>query len=275
MEQNGSTVVRAYAKINLSLDVLKKRDDGYHEIISLFQNISLYDRLSIVKIDRGLEIKSNVEIENNILYKVWDLFCEKYKEPEFGFRVILEKNIPMEAGLGGGSADAAALLFFLGKTFKIPTSELLNLAIKIGSDVPFFLIGGTAVVKGKGEKIEPLPALKGYYVDLLTSENGISTKEAYSLLNPSLFNRAPCSPYVLYEAYKNRNAGEIKRCTYNIFEKVVANNYKEIMANIKRLRRTHITAALTGSGSAVFGVSFRDGKYKFVSRGVEYEETKL
>ncbi|ABR30190.1 4-diphosphocytidyl-2C-methyl-D-erythritol kinase [Thermosipho melanesiensis] len=274
MEQSSGAVIRSYAKINLFLDVTKKRDDGYHEILSLFQNISLYDRLIITKIDRGLEIKTNVDIENNILYKTWDVFSSNFKEPEFGLRIVLEKNIPMQAGLGGGSSNAAALLFYLSDQLKIPKNKIIKIAAKIGSDVPFFLIGGTAVVKGKGEIIEPLPPLLGYYVKLITA-NGISTKEAYNLLNSTLFNKAPCSPYALYEAYYHRNIDEIKRCTYNIFEKVIAKQNREIAQNIKKLKKNSIVSTLTGSGSAVYGISFREGDFNFVPRGVEYEEINI
>ncbi|OOC45010.1 4-(cytidine 5'-diphospho)-2-C-methyl-D-erythritol kinase [Thermosipho sp. 1074] len=274
MEQSSGAIVRSYAKINLFLDVIKKRSDGYHEILSLFQNISLYDRLIITKIDRGLEIKSNVDIENNILYKTWDIFCSKFKEPEFGLRITLEKNIPMQAGLGGGSSNAAALLFYLSDQMGIHKNQILNIASEIGSDVPFFLFGGTAIVKGKGEIIEPLDPLTGYKVNIITS-NGISTKKAYQSLNPTLFGKAPCSPYILYEAYKNRNITEIKRCTYNIFEKIVTKANKEISQNLKKLKKASLISALTGSGSAVYGISFKEGEFKFIPRGIEYEKVKL
>lgn len=275
MEQSSSTVIRAYAKINLFLDITGKRSDGYHNILSLFQNISLYDRLVISKIDRGIEIKSNIDIENNILYKTWDIFCNHFETPNFGLRITLEKKIPMKAGLGGGSADAAALLLYLGNVLEIPKKKLLEVAINVGSDVPFFLIGGTAIVKGKGEKIEPLSPITGYNVNILTTDEGISTKDAYSLLNPALFNRAPCSPYTLYDAYINRNTHEIKRCTYNIFEKLITKKHRTILQNIKKLKKSSIVSAMTGSGSAVFGISFQEGAYQFIPRGVEYEEINV
>ena len=275
MEQSGSRVLRAYAKINLFLDVLRKREDGYHEIISLFQNISLYDRLIITKIERGIEITSNVNLPENILYKVWDVFVKKVKTPNCGFKVEIEKNIPIEAGLGGGSSDAAAFLKFLSDEFNIPKKNLLLLAAEIGSDVPFFLEGGTALVKGKGQIIEKLLPIKGYNVKILTFNKGISTKSAYEMLKPSLFGKAKCNVYKLYEAYHLRDIKNIQNCTYNIFEKVILPIRSVIVSGIKKLKKECIVASMTGSGSAVYGITLDDADYEFVSRGVEYEEIRL
>lgn len=275
MEQSGSRVLRAYAKINLFLDVLRKREDGYHEIISLFQNISLYDRLIITKIENGLEITSNVNIPGNILYKVWDIFVKKVLTPNCGFKVEIEKNIPIEAGLGGGSSDAAAFLKFLGDEFNIPMRNLLSIASEIGSDVPFFLEGGTAVIRGRGEIIEKLFPIKGYNVKILTFNKGISTKNAYEMLKPTLFGKAKCNVYKLYEAYRLRDIKNIQDCTYNIFEKVIFPIRPDIVSGIKKLKNGSIVASMTGSGSAVYGVTLDEADYEFVPRGVEYEEIRL
>ncbi|SHH46264.1 4-(cytidine 5'-diphospho)-2-C-methyl-D-erythritol kinase [Thermosipho atlanticus] len=275
MEQSGSRILRAYAKINLFLDVVRKRDDGYHEIVSLFQNISMYDRLIISKIERGIEIKSNINFSNNILYKVWEIFTREYGIPNFGLKIILEKNIPVEAGLGGGSSDAAAFLKYLGDEYGIQKEELFKLASKIGSDVPFFLEGGTAIVKGKGDEIEKLPPIKGYKVKVIATNRGISTKNAYEMLKPSLFGKAGCNVYNLYEAYQLRDLRNIQKCTYNIFEKVVLPIRSDIIANIKKLKKDYFAVSMTGSGSAVFGVSLNTGEFEFVPRGVDYEEIEL
>ncbi|MDK2885985.1 MAG: 4-diphosphocytidyl-2-C-methyl-D-erythritol kinase [Thermosipho sp. (in: thermotogales)] len=275
MEQSSSRVLRAYAKINLFLDVLGKREDGYHEIISLFQNISLYDRLIISKIDNGIEIKSNINLPNNILYKVWEIFRNKIKTPNYGFKIELEKNIPIEAGLGGGSSDAAAFIKFLGDEFNVPKEQLILLAAEVGSDVPFFLEGGTAIIKGRGEIIEKLLPIKGYKVKILSMNKGVSTKSAYEMLKPSLFGKAKCNVYKLYEAYQLRDLKDIQNCTYNIFEKVLLPIRSDIVSAIKKLKKECIVAAMTGSGSAVYGITLENGDYEFVTRGVEYEEIKL
>ncbi|MBO8161484.1 MAG: 4-(cytidine 5'-diphospho)-2-C-methyl-D-erythritol kinase [Thermosipho sp. (in: Bacteria)] len=275
MEQGGSRILRAYAKINLYLDVIRKRKDGFHEIISLFQNISLYDRLIISKIERGIEIKSNVNIAENILYKVWSVFTREVRIPNFGIKIILEKNIPMEAGLGGGSADAAAFLKYLGDEFNISDEKLNFMAAKVGSDVPFFLKGGTAIVRGKGDEIEKLSPIKGYKVKLITSPQGMLTKRAYEMLKPNHFGKANCNVYKLYEAYQLRDLKQLQYCTYNVFEKVILPIRPDIALNIKKLKKDCIVAAMTGSGSSVFGITLNNGEYEFVPRGVEYEEIEL
>ncbi|QTA38182.1 4-(cytidine 5'-diphospho)-2-C-methyl-D-erythritol kinase [Thermosipho ferrireducens] len=275
MEQSGSKTLRAYAKINLYLDVIGRRKDGYHDIISLFQNISLYDTLYIEKKDKGIEIETNEHIENNILYRTWNIFANQLGTPDFGVKIILEKRIPIKAGLGGGSADAAALLRFLGDTMKIPEHQLLKVAAIVGSDVPFFLYGGTAIVKGKGHIIEKLKPLSGYKVRLLVAKEGISTRDAYATLKEKHFKKSTCEVYELYEAYFYRNLSQISKCTYNIFEHVLLPVYEEIDGNLKKLKRNCIAAALTGSGSAVFGISLTQGDYEFVKRGVEYETSEI
>jgi len=177
MGKGGSIILRTFAKLNLCLDVLRKREDGYHEIDSLFQTISLFDRMT-VKIIHGdgcLKLESNVEIENNIIERIWRLV----KINNYDAYVLLEKNIPIGAGLGGGSSNAAGFLMALKAFGLISEMDAFELAKSVGSDVPFFLYGGTAIVSGKGEVIEKVEPLEGFNVDVYFPGFSISTKEAY------------------------------------------------------------------------------------------------
>ncbi|MGC9771829.1 4-(cytidine 5'-diphospho)-2-C-methyl-D-erythritol kinase [Fervidobacterium islandicum] len=264
MGKGGSVVLRTFAKLNLCLDVLRKREDGFHEIDSLFQTISLFDRM-IVKVRQGngdLKIESNVDIENNIIEKIWSLVGVRDRD----VHVLLEKNIPIGAGLGGGSSNAAGFLVALKLFGLISEQEAFELAKAVGSDVPFFLYGGTAIVSGKGEVIKEVEPLKGYDVDVYFPGFSISTKEAYAKLKPEWFGKAPSKAAELYEAYRTRDFEKIKLGTYNIFEKVIPD---ELLDRIEVLRSEN-PAALTGSGSAYF-VLTPQGKYHFTKKGVEID----
>ncbi len=164
--------VPAFAKLNLDLRVLYKRPDGYHELRSIFQTISLSDRLLIrFRRSRRTEIRTagNVEIADNLIVQA-ALLCLEDMRVSAAIDFQLEKRIPMGAGLGGGSADAAAVLLALpalaGKN--VPVQRLMALAAQLGSDVPFFLLGGTAAVLGRGEELYPLPDLRSPYVLLVS-----------------------------------------------------------------------------------------------------------
>ncbi|MGQ9856636.1 MAG: 4-(cytidine 5'-diphospho)-2-C-methyl-D-erythritol kinase [Fervidobacterium sp.] len=257
-------LLRTYAKVNLCLDIIGKRSDGYHEISSLFQNISLSDRLEVIisNGDGNIQIDSNMHIEDNILYKIWKLLGDK----DHNVKVTLEKNIPMGAGLGGGSSNAAGFLKALEYVGVITKDDAYELAKAVGSDVPFFLYGGTANVSGRGEVIELLEPLSGFKIDIFYPGYSISTKEAYGKLKSEWFNLAPMSPLKLYEAYVNNDYKKIREGTYNIFERVIPG---DLLSRIEKLRQ-EFAAALTGSGSAYFCIS-SNGKYHFTQKGVEID----
>lgn len=264
MGKGGSVVLRTYAKLNLCLDVIEKRSDGYHNIDSLFQNVSLFDKMKIT-VSRGdgvLSIHSNIEIENNILEKIWKIVDNK----RFNIDVYLEKNIPMGAGLGGGSSNAAGFLLALEMFEILKTHDVFELAKSVGSDVPFFLEGGSALVSGRGDVIKKVEPLKNYNVDIYFPGFSISTKEAYAKLRPEWFGSAPMSSTELYHAYRNSDMEIIHKGTYNVFERVIPD---ELLAHIEVLRECY-PAALTGSGSAYFVIN-PYGKYHFIQKGVEID----
>ncbi|MFC1512497.1 4-(cytidine 5'-diphospho)-2-C-methyl-D-erythritol kinase [bacterium] len=178
--------VKAFAKINLFLEITGKRPDGYHNLVSIMQEISLYDELLIKK---KKEKKISVRItggyktplgKNNIVYKSADLMFRKYNINE-GIDIRLKKNIPIGAGLGGGSSNAAAVIKAINRLWKLGLDKkaLINIGKKIGADVPFFIHGGTCRVKGIGEKITVLPEIKKWWILLIYPNINISTKEIY------------------------------------------------------------------------------------------------
>ena len=176
--------IRAYAKVNLGLRVFGRREDGFHQIHSLLQNIDLADELVLERGGRGieLEVEPPLEIppEENLVWRAAELIS-KTVNLQPNLRIELTKKIPMGAGLGGGSSDAAAVLVGVNELLKLgmDRAELLKLALELGSDVPFFLEGGTCLVGGRGERLKGLPPLPGYHLVLLIPPFALSTAEVY------------------------------------------------------------------------------------------------
>ena len=177
---------KAYAKTNLFLDVVSKRDDGYHDIDSVMQSLSVYDLVTLELSDSGISVEcDNEELDGteNIAYRACEIFLD-FAELDCGVKVYIKKNIPIAAGLGGGSADAAAVLILLnfasGKNY--PVSELVPIAASLGADVPFFLIGGTVKANGIGEILTKLPDTRLSFV-LLKQHSKQSTGAMYRLLD--------------------------------------------------------------------------------------------
>jgi len=179
--------IRAYAKINLTLDILDKLPNGYHKINSIFQAIDLYDTLLISKTENGFYLNSSVDCSNkeNLITKAWKKMSDFVKK-DLSCRIHVSKNIPESAGLGGGSSDAAATLIGLNNLFKLnlDIKQLSKVGAQIGSDVPFFIYNmGTALVKGIGEKIEKSNRKPSNFYVLAKPNQGISTPEIYSLFD--------------------------------------------------------------------------------------------
>lgn len=234
--------VQCPAKINLTLKVINKREDGFHNIESIMQTISLYDYLTIsveesARYDIELSGNSN-EIpynEKNLVFKAAMLFVERTNIPPCKINIFIDKNIPVSAGLAGGSTDAAGTLYGLNKLFNEPLSkvELHELCAKLGSDLNFCLEGGRKMTKGRGEIIEPLDFTE-FNVSLIKPVNlGISAKEAYTKF--ALKNEAKKSGR---ENYKND------------LEWAVIDDYKEL----QHIKELYPEAVMSGSGSVYFGV---------------------
>jgi 4-diphosphocytidyl-2-C-methyl-D-erythritol kinase len=262
--------VLAPAKINLALKVLGKRKDGFHEIQSLFQEIPLCDTLSF-KDSREFKIFSSFPglplDQSNLVAKAYRLFIEKYK-PDHAVAVHIKKQIPMRAGLGGGSSDAAATLKGLYKYYRIkPNSRvLINMAKKLGSDVPFFIKGGTAYIGGRGEKISSLPLFAGSYLLVVYPNVPVSTVWAYNALKrPKMrltkINQKP-TLRASFSAYLKDQVA-IENLLTNDFEEAVLKKFPVIAKIKKKIQSFSPNGALmSGSGSSLFAF-FDDKKNGF------------
>jgi len=258
--------IPAYAKINLRLEILGKRADGYHELRTIFQTVSLHDTLTfrpsrgagISLVIRGNDALSREAAEKNLVYRAADALRGELKIRP-GVEIVLEKNIPAGRGLGGGSSDAAAALLgylqFTGK--QIETVRLLEIAAELGADVPFFLFGGRALGISKGDEIYPLPDLEKRTLLIVSPrEIHVPTPDAYRWLHaPELASLTKlAAPHKLFKFCALCWSAQGERL-WNDFEAAVFQRHPRL-GSIKRalLRGGASEALLAGSGSAVFGV---------------------
>ncbi len=253
--------LKVYAKVNLYLAVLGKRRDGYHDLVSLMHNVSIYD---VLEIEEGAEyFQCDVDLlwnESNTLYRALKIFEEKSGvHPKVGIKLF--KKIPMKGGLGGASADAATLLKYLKDSYRC-SCDLLELAEVVGSDVPFFINGGCAMVEGRGEKITQLRALN-FPVDFYFPEVGFSTREMYSLLDDLNLNGANGSAWKLYEGLKSRNLSLVRQNVYNSFLEVVKRTYPKVIEEAKVRLNSCDIVSMSGSGSTFYGLKFDKTKEGF------------
>jgi 4-diphosphocytidyl-2-C-methyl-D-erythritol kinase len=261
-----SARVRAYAKLNLGLRVLYKRPDGYHELRTIFQTISLADSLEISFTgakSTSVAMDGTPEIPDNLAERAARLVMEATgKTGVVGLR--LTKHIPAGAGLGGGSSDAAAVLLALPVVagVRIPMEQLTAMAARLGSDVPFFLYGGTALGLGRGEELYPLPDEPPMLALLVAPNVHSSTADAYrdvsvTLTNVGLQNKLDSFRRSAWQGC----SGADKPILINDFEDVVLARYPQLDGIRERLRRAGATrVAMTGSGSAIFGIFENPGK---------------
>jgi 4-diphosphocytidyl-2-C-methyl-D-erythritol kinase len=276
--------IPAYAKINLRLEILGKRADGYHELRTIFQTVSLHDTLTfrptrgagISLVIRGNDALSREAAEKNLVYRAADALRRELKIRP-GVEIVLQKRIPAGRGLGGGSSDAAAALLgylqFTGK--QIGIVRLLEIAAELGADVPFFLFGGRALGISKGDEIYPLPELeKRTLVIISPREIHVPTTDAYRWLH------APELASLTKGAAHHKLSGFCALCwsaqgerLWNVFEAAVFQRHPRL-ANIKRalLRGGASEALLAGSGSAVFGVFPSPAKARRAVAGFPHDQ---
>ena len=240
--------ITACAKINLSLSVLGKREDGYHELDTVMQSVDLSDTVYIEKCRGIITDCKGISAEENIAARAARLFCEKTGAE--GCKIKIEKRIPAAAGLGGGSADAAAVLAGLNRLYKtgISETELCKIAIKIGADVPFLIAGGTARARGIGEKLTPLMPLKDCWFLLAKAEEKPSTAE--------MFSRLDSTDYIKPDIEKTVNA--VNRGDLNEVLENLGNSFEILWSKSplkEMLSSTHpASCSLSGSGPARFAV---------------------
>ncbi len=257
--------LKALAKINLGLDVTGKREDGYHDVRMIMQSIHLYDRVEIKK-TRSPKIRVEVNLyylpvdENNLVYKAAALMKERYGIKE-GVRITLQKFIPVAAGLGGGSSDAAAVLVGMNRMFKLglKQEELMKVGAQIGADVPFCVMRGTALAEGIGEKLTALPPMPKCPVLIAKPGVSVSTAEVYQ--NLKLYDGMQ-HPDIdgMIEAIQNKDLNGIAAKMDNILETVTIPRYP-VIKEIKRIMMENgaLNAMMSGSGPSVFGL-FREEK---------------
>jgi len=254
-------VIRVYAraKINLTLDVLWKRPDGYHQVETVMQSIKLHDCLEFAPQEKdislavpGGEVPSGAE---NLVYKA-ALLMRANAGKKCGVSIKLTKNIPVAAGLGGGSADAAATLSTLNEMWGIrfPLQDLLSLGEKLGSDVPFCLLGGTVLAGGRGEMLEPIPPCPRMGLVLVKPSFGVSTASVYHAYDSSPAAGRPETGEMV-KAIKEKNIDGIVKNLANVLETATISMHPEI-AGIKEklLEAGALGVLMSGSGPTVFGV---------------------
>ncbi len=257
--------LKALAKINLGLDVIGKREDGYHDVRMIMQSIHLYDRVEIKK-TRSPKIRVEVNLyylpvdENNLVYKAAALMKEKYGIKE-GVRITLQKFIPVAAGLGGGSSDAAAVLVGMNRMFKLglKQEELMAVGAQIGADVPFCVMRGTALAEGIGEKLTALPPVPKCPVLIAKPGVAVSTAEVYQNLKLTEGIQHPDIDGMI-EEINNKNLEGIASKMGNILETVTIPRYP-VIKEIKKIMMEHgaLNAMMSGSGPSVFGL-FKEEK---------------
>ena len=253
---NPMITLQAHAKVNLTLEVLGTRDDGYYDVASIIQTIDLHDRLTIEPVDE-ISLDSDqpdLTTQDNLVLKAAHLLKETTGADQ-GAHVVLEKGIPVAAGLGGGSSDAAATLHGLNRLWSLGLSveELVPIAARIGSDVPFFLYGGTAMVLGRGERVRPLPPADLQWLIVLTPPLRLpdKTRSLYAKLSPDLFTRGDLTRKL--EA-RVRGGGDVPpQFLFNAFDSVAAKAFLGLQGYWDTLhglgaREIHVS----GSGPTLF-----------------------
>jgi 4-diphosphocytidyl-2-C-methyl-D-erythritol kinase len=258
---DASFTLPSYAKINLSLRVRGRRADGYHELETVFQTISLCDRLTFeLRDDARLELTCDAPDipcdESNLVYRAALALRERY-EARRGARIALEKKIPAGGGLGGGSSNAAVALVGLARLWKIDAGRaaLTEIGASLGADVPFFLTGGTALGTGRGTDIHPLPDAPPQQLLLITPQVKVSTAEAYKSLNAHALTKAVPVVNLTVSRVQAEISGSLRAMLWNDFEPVVYRLHPEIERARDALRQAGARGALlSGSGSSVFGL---------------------
>lgn len=252
--------LKARAKINLGLDVIGRRENGYHDVRMVMQTVGLYDRIIMTRIpEEEIRIKTNIGFlpvnENNLVYKAIMLMKNKYKL-DGGIEVDLNKFIPVAAGMAGGSSDAACALFGMSRLFElnVPMRELMKLGVEIGADVPYCLMRGTALAEGIGEKLTRLPDMPFCHILIAKPPVNVSTKLVYEKLDNTDVKLHPDIDGII-EAIKLKDVALVASRMGNVLESVTVPLYP-VIDSIKKDMIEHgaMNAMMSGSGPTVFGI---------------------
>ena len=275
----------AKAKINLGLDVVRKREDGYHEVRMIMQMIDLYDKIVLSqKKESGIAIRTNLsflpENENNLAYRAAKLLMDEFDVKE-GLSISLTKHIPVAAGMAGGSTDAAAVMIGVNRLFRLNLTkkELMERAVNIGADVPFCIMRGTALAEGIGEKLTALPDMPHCYILIAKPKVHVSTKYVYSNLKADELESHPDIDGQI-RALKDQDLQALTAQMGHVLETVTVPAYP-VIDEIKRkmMKYGALGAMMSGSGPTVFGIFEREldaqNAYRELKKGNEAKQVYL
>lgn len=266
--------LKAYAKINLGLDVLRKREDGYHQVRMIMQTIRLFDRITMTKTRKNdIYLETNLSFlptdEKNLVYRAVKMMKEEFDISE-GIRIELNKKIPVCAGMAGGSTDAAAALVGMNRLFQLKLSEkqLMEYGVKLGADVPYCIMRGTALSEGIGEKLSRVAPIPSCYILIAKPNVNVSTKFVYENLNlPALKSHPDID--LLLRALEEGDLYTLASNLGNVLETVTIERYP-VIEQVKQsmLAKGALGALMSGSGPTVFGIFDSEAKVKDAYREV-------
>ena len=264
--------IKAYAKINLGLDVVRRLPNGYHEVKMVMQSVGLWDELTLERAEGGITITTDADGlstgEDNLIYRAARLMLDKYGCP--GLRVHLQKNIPIAAGMAGGSTEAAAVMKGINHLYRLGLSpaQLMEDGVAIGADVPYCILGGTALAEGIGEKLTPLPPLPPCHILIAKPDISVSTKYVYEHLDADGLEAHPDIDGMVQAIRDGSLRGVLERMA-NVLETVTVPAHP-VIADIKaRMRELGAADSLmSGSGPTVFGI-FRQEDRKLAEAALE------
>ena len=252
--------LKALGKINLGLDVLGRRPNGYHDVRMVMQTVYLYDQILLEKTDKeGISLKTNLFYlpvnENNLAYRAAKMLIDEFAIKE-GVHISLEKHIPVAAGMAGGSSNAAAVLYGMNRLFQLGLTdqELMDRSVQLGADVPYCIMRGTVLAEGIGEKLTPLPAMPKCHVLLAKPPISVSTQKVYEKLDAQEVTKHPDIDGILL----GLQTGDLEKITSsmgNVLENVTITEYPQI-ERIKDVMKEEgaLNAMMSGSGPTVFGI---------------------
>ena len=252
--------LKALGKINLGLDVLGRRDNGYHDVRMVMQTVYLYDQIKIERTkEPGIQLSTNLFYlpvnENNLAYQAANLLMEEFQISE-GVKITLDKHIPVAAGMAGGSSNAATVLFGINQMFSLGLSqkELMERGVTLGADVPYCIMRGTVLAEGIGEILTPLPDMPKCYILIAKPPISVSTKMVYEKLDAHEIQEHPDIDGILH-GLENQDLQQIASCMGNVLEKVTIEEYP-VIEEIKSVMKDNgaLNDMMSGSGPTVFGI---------------------
>lgn len=271
--------LKALGKINLGLDVLGRRDNGYHDVRMVMQTVYLYDQIKIERTkEPGIQLSTNLFYlpvnENNLAYQAANLLMEEFQISE-GVKITLDKHIPVAAGMAGGSSNAATVLFGINQMFSLGLSqkELMERGVTLGADVPYCIMRGTVLAEGIGEILTPLPDMPKCYVLIAKPPISVSTKMVYEKLDAHEIQEHPDIDGILH-GLENQDLQQIASCMGNVLEKVTIEEYP-VIEEIKSVMKDNgaLNAMMSGSGPTVFGIY--DDKQRAKNAASKIKELQL